>query len=252
MPDVPNRRNRQADFARDLARLGQEHRRELETLLGDPPDIRHVPSGFWQRVERDTDERIAEHLLLIFLLTAVRVGISRQSGDALAAAYARSKAIDSAKRHVDFVKDRIERASRIWRDRAESGLPITQADIRDKTLPTLGPTRSDVVATTLTTEASTAGTRAAVADINEQPPEEGKPPKPKVKLMWKLGPCKHCTFCPLVAGTDEDYYSQFIGGPPAHINCCCSTILVPATFRTKTPNTAEVNLAARGSNVFGI
>lgn len=67
------------------------------------------------------------------------------------------------------------------------------------------------------------------------------------KLVWRLNPnCKHCLFCPLIAGTDSLFYKRFIQAPPAHTNCCCNVEIVGADFKEKPrPSVITVLGAAR-------
>lgn len=69
----------------------------------------------------------------------------------------------------------------------------------------------------------------------------------RLKLIWRLNPlCKHCIFCPLIAGTDSLFYKRFVEAPPAHINCCCNVEIMPADFEEKKrPSVIEVLSAAR-------
>jgi len=69
----------------------------------------------------------------------------------------------------------------------------------------------------------------------------------KFKMIWRLNPlCNHCSFCPLIAGTDSLFYKRFVEGPPAHVNCCCNVEIVSVDFPEKTrPQVVLVLQAAR-------
>lgn len=243
---MPTRDSLQSDFARDLSRLSSKHRRELERHLGRPPNINNVPPEFWAKVQQQTEDEIASSLLLIFLLIANSFGVDRGKATVRAQAFASRRSIDIGARFIAHTQDRIARASRIWVERANGDLPISRDDVKIKTASVLGPTRAANIAATEATEASTQAMHLASADQTER---TGR----RTTLIWRLDPaCNHCTFCPLVAGTNREFWQQFIGGPPAHPGCCCSLFLAPFDEPTKRePSTGAVVAAARRSNVFG-
>jgi len=65
------------------------------------------------------------------------------------------------------------------------------------------------------------------------------------KLIWRLNPnCKHCIFCPMIAGTDSLFYKRFVQAPPAHINCCCNVEIVGADYKEKPRPSVLATIAA--------
>jgi len=245
MADPVNRRAIQADFSSRLSRLGVKHRRELQNLLGDPPDIMNVPADFWTRVQKETEDTAAALLLLIFLGTGTRFGLKPNESQAKGLIFAQQRARFLGSEFVQASRKRLERASAEWRRRARIGERITQADVRLQTVPVFGPTRADTIATTETTVAATAATRELKDDA------EGFN-VPDLKLIWKLGPCKHCKFCPYMHNHSRSFWGQFMPkGPPAHVNCCCTLEWMPGTTKEPPiPSTAAVMKAAKQSGIF--
>ncbi len=250
MPGLRNRQAMQARFGREMGKLNAKFRKELLRLAGDPPDISRVPPEFWQRVQRESEDEMTALMVLIFAASAGQHGMPRDS--------AQFRGEQFAAHRAGFVADGLASGSRTRlldaqtaierhqaRTIAETGRISTAAakDLRIRIANTFGTGRAAGIATTETTAAETGGINAAVED---------QPPDIRPLRVWFLGPCRHCTFCPLVAGTEHSFWSQFISGPPAHVRCCCTIELVPAGTRTKPPpSVATVQAAARQSGVFG-
>lgn len=70
MAALANRDEIEKDFALRLSRVQTRHRKELEGLLGNPPDPANVPQWFWDKVEKENRETMTAILLLIFLTAA--------------------------------------------------------------------------------------------------------------------------------------------------------------------------------------
>ena len=250
MPGLRNRQAMQARFGRAMGKLHAKFRKELLRLAGDPPDLARVPPDFWQRVQRESEDEMAALMVLIFAASAGQHGLDRDLSRFHAETFAAGRAgfvaerfASHSRRTLEIAQTNIER--RQARTIAETGRISTAAatDLRIRIANTFGTSRAAGIATTETTAAETGGINAAVED---------QPPDRRPLRVWFLGPCQHCTFCPLVAGTEHEFWSQFISGPPAHVRCCCTIELVPAGTRTKPPpSVASVQAAARQSGVFG-
>lgn len=239
MADLANRAQLEAELARRLGRVTGRHRRQLEELLGDPPDLANVPPSFWERLQRETEDEAMAALLLIFIAAATQHGASEGLAAEAGQPFAARRAQEIAQRFADNTRDL---AARIVVRAGQQPLNVGQ-----RLGAVLGPARVETIARTETTTAATAGTVEA-SRINLPDQEEGRP-----VLVWRLDPgCRHCEFCPLIADTSAETWMQFVQGPPAHINCCCHVDFLPARTPTKTaPPTSVIEAAARRSRVFG-
>lgn len=112
--ELANRDRIEARFARRMSALSSKHRRELEQLLGDPPDPRNVPDDYWYRVEKETESLLGTMLLLIFVASSAQHGGGRSS-EAAGKLFAASQARQQATRYLSGVQRAIDAAGDRWR-----------------------------------------------------------------------------------------------------------------------------------------
>lgn len=210
MAELKNRDRHESGFARKLSRLSNKHRRELERLLGRPPDIANVPAEFWERVEKETSEELMLTMLIMFSMSASQHGLDRGRAEDNARAYAAGRAADVASRYTQNSRDSLSTASSKWRVSTQE---ITDIDIRKATIPVFGPARIDGIATSETTKASTAGGEAGVGEtvgFNEE------------DTWFTSNDRRVCPICePLHRKKRSDWARFFPSGPPAHPRCRC-------------------------------
>ena len=115
--ELPNRKELDAKVARALARLSGQHRRELIELLGDPPSIDNVPEKFWDKVQAETEEKLAALLLLIFAASSMHHGLDRDVSLEFAEKFAERRAAEVASKYTTHSRERIETYSREWTER---------------------------------------------------------------------------------------------------------------------------------------
>lgn len=65
MPELPDREELEAKFARKFGAIGRRHGIEYAKLLGNPPDESNVPNEFWDMIEKEV---AAESFALLFLI----------------------------------------------------------------------------------------------------------------------------------------------------------------------------------------
>lgn len=249
---MPNAREiAEGKFGVLLRGVSRRHRKDLERLMGDPPDINNVPPEFWERVKRDNEERLLAVMLLLFAGSAEATGkikrtTTTDTGETIAQRaerYAAERSAFVSDKIVDTTKKNLERVSQKWREMTAKGIPVPKAVIVDATRTQFGDARAQTIATTEVTKARTEGDReGAFVRFGRS-----------VLQVWTLGPCKHCTFCPMVAGTDISCWGQFSEGPPAHVNCCCSIRFLAEGRPIKTcPSSAMIGKSAKDSGLFGL
>ena len=73
MPDIPNRAELEAELARRFSKLSAAHRRELLSLLGNPPSIGNVPAAFWDKVASQLNGSFVPFLAEIYMASAERM-----------------------------------------------------------------------------------------------------------------------------------------------------------------------------------
>lgn len=249
MAELRDRERHESAFARKLAGLGVRHRRELAALLGSPPDPNRVTPEFWSRVEKETQEEMAVALLLIFALTATQHGMADDRAQGFATAFASTE----SRRLADLFTRNSARIMLRGVAGKRSGMEIA-GEI-------FGESRAAIIARTATTSARSAGIVQSARDPGtDSIGDDGKKISRELQpvLAWELEVVRkvaaHCSFCPMMAATDKDYWGKFLpAGPPAHVLCACGIrVLPPGTpVMTATPSDATVIAAARDSGVFG-
>lgn len=246
---MPTRQQLERGFAKRLGTLSAKHKKQLMKLLGDPPDIANVPEEFWARVERETEQETAVALLAIMLSTGTSFAASRKKKITPTERLALRQRFEQAAKErarklsggvINNAKRRLTVASASWADRTSRGLDLVDVDQRTTSI--FGPKRAATIARTETTGAKFDGEETVAREIIGD----------EMVAAWVLGPCRHCEFCPLIAGTGREFWSQFVSKPPAHVHCCCRVLFGPPGTRTKPPPPVNaVRNAMKLSGVFG-
>jgi hypothetical protein len=245
MAEIPQRMAHETDLQRKLSRLSARHRRELRELMGNPPDINRVPSGFWDKVKR---EREAALLILLLMITTdsqklhveqllpdafhldVEDGMSR-----VAREWSGVRADAVARSNVVTAQRRLATRAEYWR-RFGGDVPTEQ--IESDLAGVLGPQIDSVTASTETTRAQTAGVNGAIGAAQAF----GIP----VRTRWYTrADDRVCPVCAPLHKKHVDLWETVLrnivapggsraiqeilanGGPPAHGACRCYLITAP-------------------------
>lgn len=201
----------ESKLGRSLFGVASQHHRELVRLAGDPPDVSRVPESFWARVEDETRQAIAEVILLAWMASAVRHGLSGDTLQQPAREFAERRALDTARKYVEHSRRRLD------------GLAPGQAT-RDRIDTTFSHDRSAMVAETEVTAAQTAGGEAWAEDARRR--------GLVIKAVWRHSsrrPRGHshaakepCPICSPLEGTTEEVWRRIAPtGAPAHPHCDC-------------------------------
>ena len=213
-----------------LTRLSAKQRQELIGLMGVPPDPSRVPQEFWTRVEADFRNQTATVLYVLFFMTLDDFGFGGEN-----------RFFEDDAKH--WAGDRADSLARLYSENSrrmlnrkfqtaghpDRHLPEFRTHL-DKELRTIfGHRRSAGIARTEVTK----GIATATIQIGKEMGRFDKTFGDGVDYVWRLGECKHCGFCPLVAGFGRAVWGVFCDGPPCHANCCCYLQPVPFSMSPK-------------------
>lgn len=235
-------------FANEFGELSSANRKELIRLMGDPPDVRNVPLEFWERVKQQEGMSIAKWSLLSFLLAGLGAGIATylislltdgllaknvnrklnelwekaQEGplddpfDQRAMEHALRQAGESVEQRFQTSEQRLGRAQSRYESKMEKGLEVKPDEVAEDVGNVFGPVRD---AQTVVTEGAKAGGAGSDAAKSERQ-KHGEVPGVDFVRVWVMDPsCVHCTFCPTMDGTTEDYWGRYVSIWPPHPNC---------------------------------
>ena len=217
MANLQDRAGFERKFATLLGRLSAKHRRELEGFLGSPPDPANVPASFWERVRRETESELLAMLLLIYIASATQHGLGADRASTMGLVWAASRAAEVARGYAEHSRDRTNTAGREWREQTDRGDPPGKAAVGDRLVSIFGPSRAAGIAVSETTDATSAGSEAAIketvgvsqADLWITHPEDSM-----------TGPCPICR--PLHKTKRTNWGLKFPSGPKAHPTCYCT------------------------------
>lgn len=224
MAELDDRMEREAKLALLLSRVGAAQRRELEKMLGNPPNIKNVPAAWWAKSQQEIEDTLTKVLLLTFAASAMGHGLGRMLAEKRAAAWAATNSAKIAKQMTTNTRIGLGMSLRDIMDRG--GVP-TRADIRGVTVRWLGPTRFIGVAITETTRAQHNGGEFGIESTIGLSPED----------EWITRSDGHvCPVClPFHLKPRKVWARSFPDGPPEpHRSCRCwiryagSRLLVPS------------------------
>lgn len=217
MSEIENRMELEARVAREMGRLSGSHRRELEELLGNPPDASRVPPSFWDKVQRETENTMLLLLLLIAAESAMHHGLTDQpTAQASVRPWAEEQAATISRQWTDNSKDLLTTGQREWEDRLQKYGEIPRGDVRDRTLKIFGPSRVEGLAVNETTRANHAGGEAAVGQLGGISNDD---------TWFTAQDGKVCEICGPLHDTPREEWARFFpAGPPAHPRCRCFVV----------------------------
>ena len=190
-------------------------------------------------------------MALMFTSFASKLGRITSSDKLQSGITLSDRAEQFAKDRSRFVADRairttmrnLERKSEKWRAKTDKGIDVPASEIAEAAKTEFGSSRIQTIATTETTKVRTEGEReGAFVRFGTD-----------TLQIWTLGPCQHCSFCPLVAGTDISCWGDVVDGPPAHVNCCCSIrFIAGGQYQRACPPRSSLMQSAKDSGLFGL
>ena len=269
MPEIPNRDELEANFARKFGRVARRHLFEFRELLGYPPDLDNVPQEFWDRMEREAEHSVYPFLLLLFGSAALMYQWRGSDADLAAYGFASDRSESFATQWINGIRKRIEDFQKRLDDAGltsgrhggPGGLfegfaghepivhtdPLTGDELQDDKVEDLdwlerlrktiddsfGPIRIQQNIEDLTTEARHAGQEAAVeATVGLSPDDK-----------WVNTGSHICPTCIALDQKPRRYWARFFpDGPPSpHSRCKCEieyrhAMAVKSWFATKSFN----------------
>ena len=228
MPDIPDRDDQEAAYAKLLAKLLKAYGGRLLERLGDPPDLSRLTPAFW---DTETGRMLAELRPQIeamardaMLGLAAEIGVAFEWGLVAeqAAAWAERYAYDLVTGIVDTTRKVVQR--KVAEYVRTPGRTI--GDLRADLAPHFGEIRAQMIAVTETTRAYAQGTlfyQQALAQAGVR----------MVRVWHTSRDEKVCPICnppgdPLEGKTEDKWPAELAGGPPAHVSCRCWTTLTLA------------------------
>jgi len=244
---APNRGQFERAIQNRLFKVNRRYREQIRESLGNPPNYANVPSDLWDRLKAEVERELAIVLVLLWRdqLYQNTSGMPQQ-GVQYGEQWAQQRAAKTAARYVANLQRQLLAKAARWR--ADGGAALTGAEMDAALRGLLGPYRSRTIAATETTKGLTLvywwlATQYPKLDKQATTGEANE-------LVWLLGPCQHCSFCPLMHNQPSRVWRLYSDGPPAHPNCCCSLQIVPAgTKFNPPPPDAAVRAALRKSGV---
>lgn len=114
---LDNRLELESKFAAKLSRLYGSHRRKIVTALkatGEPVDPSKIPASLWSQIESETEQQLAEEVLVIYLLaftgTSKEFDLDwdRKASRSLGERYAAGRAGEMARKMTQHSRERLE------------------------------------------------------------------------------------------------------------------------------------------------
>lgn len=223
MPELATQRTqRENAVVRLMNQLHAGQRRDLVKALGVPPDPSRISAELWAKFERQAEDQLRAALMLIWLISADNLaaalpgfGVPDEIMRQRAREWASGRAGEIAGRMVDRTRASVATIG----DRFP-GLQSPSA--LDRALvPTIGPGRAEVVATTEVTNGFTAGED----DIKRRWEQENAA---TLLAIWNTQRDEMvCPICRPLHQQPQTRWQQLrpepavASGPPAHPNCRC-------------------------------
>jgi hypothetical protein len=219
--ELPNRDEHEAAIATALATVAQRHRHEIAELMGNVPDMDHVPEGFWQRMEDETAEAIQDSLLDTFSASSHLHGWGHKKTEKKALREVRQGISDAALAAYGWATDRARAFARYWIDvtqaeheqASQTPRAITSGEFNVLLDATFSPQRIETVAIDEVTRARHAGAETA------RDATVGLGGNDRWRTQRDDRVCHICE--PNEGKRRDDWPAKFAEGPPCHPRCRC-------------------------------
>lgn len=222
MPDIPNRDSLEAELAKRFSRLSVAHRKELLTLLGDPPSYANVPMAFWDKMTTELRGAIVPFLAELFMESAERlvdtlpIGVDWNLINTRASSWAARYAGELIKGVTETTRRAVQEAVS---DFFETG-GMTRADLEARLMRIFGPKRAEMIAITEVTRAAAEGENQIAAELAKS--------GILMEAIWNTRNDE--LVCPICGPLNQKKATEYGGErtpywdgytPPAHPRCRC-------------------------------
>ena len=219
MADIPNRSDLEAELARRFSKLSSAHRKELLSLLGNPPNYGNVPGSFWDRVMSELNGSFVPFLAEIYMDSAERlvaglpIGVSWDLINTQAAIWARNYGGELVRDITNTTRRAVGEMVAAFFERGQ-----TRGDLEAALTRLFGPARAETIAITEITRAATRGEQEIAIEIA----------KLGVEMIPVFQTSNDDLVCPICAPLNN---KQMIGEyegvyPPLHPRCLPGDTLV--------------------------
>lgn len=210
--DVPNRGKLESKLSRALGKQFASQRRELLSLLGDPPNIGKVPASFWEQAGAEFTQLVEPFLADVYKEQVAAmlddIGVSWDQANEAAAKWAAQYTFDLVTGITSNSQATLQEAiNKYFQD------GLTLSDLTDSISQAFGPARAELIAITEITRAAAFGEMETVSTLEGQ----GFVFTPVWQTSNDDMVCEICG--PL---HNEALVGEFDGlFPPAHPGCRC-------------------------------
>lgn len=223
MPDIPNRNELEAELAKRFSRLSVAQRKELLTLLGDPPNYGNVPLAFWDKMTKDLRAALVPFLAELFMESAERlvdtlpIGVDWNLINVRASSWAARYAGELIKGVTETTRRAVQEAISAF---FETG-GMTRADLEARLMRIFGPKRAEMIAITEVTRAAAEGENQIAAELARA--------GILMEAVWNTRNDE--LVCPICGPLNQERAIEYTGErtpywaggytPPAHPRCRC-------------------------------
>lgn len=211
MADIPNRDELEAELARRFSKLSTAHRKELLTLLGNPPNYGNVPGSFWEKVLSQLNGAFIPFLSEVYLDAAERlvdglpIGVDWGLVNVQAMSWARTYG-------GELIRDISSTTQRAVREAVGDFFEqeMTRGDLEARLVRLFGPKRAEMIAITEITRAASMGEQEIARELSAMGIN-------MIPIWQTRNDELVCEICGPKHGkpiTDGEY-------PPAHPRCRC-------------------------------
>ena len=213
MADIPNRDSLEARLARILARLQRAQMARLLELLGDPPNMANVPQSFWDETGKELQQALGPFLEQVYLdqagllMASIPIGVDWALINTAAVNWARAYTFDLVSGITATTRQALQTSVSAYFERGQ-----TIGELERSISGLYGPVRSEMIAVTEVTRASSQGELQIAEDLRKEGVE--------MIAIWETSADeKVCPICAPRNGKKEG--DGWRDPPPAHPRCRC-------------------------------